>query len=109
MNLKSLTKIALAMAVAGLTSAQAASITYQITSDHATGGLGTAPFGTVNLTENGTAVDVTVHLAAGYWFVLTGSADFQDFKFNATGVAVSDITITQNAPYTLKATTGAYN
>ena len=95
------------MAVAGLTSARA--VSYNITSDHATGGLGTPPFGTVNLTQNGTKVDVTVHLNAGYWFVLTGAADMQDFKFNATGVTVPDITITQNAPFPLVASTGAYN
>jgi hypothetical protein len=99
-------------ALALASSAQATSITqavYPITSDHATGGLGTAPFGTVTLTEVGGNLDVSVVLNAGYSFVLTGAADFQDFKFNATGVAVSDITITQNAPYTLVASTGTYN
>jgi hypothetical protein len=99
-------------ALALASAAQANTVTYDITSDHATGGLGTAPFGTVTLTENGANLDVTVALNAGYSFVLTGAADFQDFKFNATGVAVSDITITQNAPGavgTLTASTGAYN
>ena len=90
-------------------SAQA--ISYDITSDHATGGLGTAPFGTVTLTQSGANVDVSVALNSGYQFVLTGAGDFQDFKFNATGVALSDISITQNAPGagTLTATTGTYN
>jgi hypothetical protein len=31
-------------------------------------------------------------------FVKTGSADFQAFKFNATGVVVGDITVNQNNP-----------
>ena len=87
----------------------AMAISYDITSDHATGGLGTAPFGTVGLIQNGTTVDVTVHLVAGYQFVLTGAADFMDFKFNATGVALGDITINQNAIYPLVAQTGAFN
>jgi hypothetical protein len=91
----------------------ASAITYQITSDHATGGLGTAPFGTVELIQNGTTVDVTVSLTAGYSFVLTGSADFMDFKFNAIGVVLGDITIDQNATFnngnTLAAATGAFN
>ena len=99
-------------ALALASSAQANTITYQITSDHATGGLGTPPFGTVTLTEVGANLNVNVSLNAGYLFVLTGAADFQDFKFNATGVAVSDITITQNAPAPagiLTASTGTYN
>ncbi|HEY6226243.1 MAG TPA: VPDSG-CTERM sorting domain-containing protein, partial [Verrucomicrobiae bacterium] len=78
----------------------------------ADGGLGTPPFGTVNLTQNGTKVDVTVHLNPGYWFVLTGAADMQDFKFNAVDVVPSDITVVQNAPAsvgTLVASAGAYN
>lgn len=90
-------------------SAQA--ISYNITSDHSSGigGLGTAPFGTVTLNQSGTSVDVSVHLNTGYEFVLTGSADFMDFKFNASGVALADISITQNAPYTLTAKTGLFN
>ena len=91
-------------------SAQA--ISYDITSDHATGGLGTPPFGTVTLTQNGANLDVSVALNQGYSWVLTGAGDSQDFKFNATGVALSDISITQNAPSgvgTLTATTGTYN
>jgi hypothetical protein len=66
----------------------------------------------VTLTQSGVNLDVSVSLNTGFSFVLTGSADFQDFKFNATGVALSDITITQNAPSgagTLTATTGTYN
>jgi hypothetical protein len=97
------------MVFAAAPAAQA--LTYNITSDHAdgVGGLGTPPFGTVTLLQNGTSVGFTVHLLSPYYFVLTGAADFQDFKFNATGVVVGDITITQNAPYTLFASTGSYN
>ena len=86
-------------------------ITYNITSDHATGGLGTAPFGTVELDQNGTDATAIVTLATGYKFVLTGAADFQDFKFNATGVALTDITVTQNdlPQFTLVADAGAFN
>jgi hypothetical protein len=105
--------LAITMATLALASSALATpvtqVSYPITSDHATGGLGTAPFGTVTLTEAGGNLDVSVSLNAGYFFVLTGAADFQDFKFNATGVAVSDISITQNAPYTLVASTGTYN
>jgi len=110
--MKTQTKLGFSALFAGALLAAAPSaqaITYQITSDHATGGLGTAPFGTVTLLQNGANVDVTVDLATGYSFVLTGAADFQDFKFNGTGVALGDITVNQNAPYTLVAGTGAFN
>jgi hypothetical protein len=92
--------------LAAATSAQA--IVYDITSDHATGGLGTPPFGTVQLIQNGANLDVTVALGAGYSFVLTGAADMMDFKFNAVGVALGDITIDAHTP-TLVAQTGAFN
>lgn len=89
--------------------------TFLITSDHATGGLGIPDTGagTVTLTQNVTTVDVTVHLFSPFQFVQTGSADFQDFKFNATGVALGDISVTSNPTspggYTLVAATGAFN
>jgi PEP-CTERM motif len=86
----------------------AQAIVFQFTSDHCTGGCGTAPFGTVTVTQNGANVDVTVALAAGYSFVKTGSSDFQDFKFNATGVVLGDITVDAHVPV-LVAQTGAFN
>ena len=93
-----------------LSATSASAISYDITVDHSSGsGLGTAPYGTVTLTQNGTGVDFTVHLTTGYNFVLTGAADFMDFKFNATGVSLADITITQNAPETLVAQTGTFS
>jgi len=83
---------------------------YDITVDHSSGsGLGPAPYGTVSLNQNGSAVDFIVHINAGFGFVLTGAGDDMDFKFNATGVTLGDITITQNAPVTLVAQTGTLN
>ena len=79
---------------------------YNFTSDHVTGGAGTPPFGTVALVQNGTTVDVTVSLFNDSKFVSTGAGASQDFLFNATGVVVGDITINQNAPYILVASTG---
>ena len=83
-------------------------LTFDLTSDHCTGGCGTAPFGEVTLLQNGTAVDVTVHLFDSNQFVQTGAVDFQDFKFNATGVVLGDITVNAHSP-TLAADTGAFN
>jgi len=40
-------------------------ITFDLTSDHCTGGCGTAPFGTVELTQLGANVQVIVDLANG--------------------------------------------
>jgi hypothetical protein len=90
------------------TALPAQAISFDFTLDHVTGGAGTAPFGTVTVTQNGTTVDVTVDLATGYSFVKTGSADFQNFKFNATGVTLADITIDAHAP-SLVAATGTLN
>jgi len=67
--------------------------TFQFTSDHCTGGCGTAPFGQVVVTQNGTSVNFDVSLFDSNRFVLTGSADNQYFKFNGAGGA---ITVTQN-------------
>jgi hypothetical protein len=99
----------IAIAVSSAPFAQA--ISFDFTSDHVTGGAGTPPFGTVTLTQSGANVDFTVTLAAGYKFVKTGSADFQYFKFNGTGVALGDIiNINQNfAGFTLSRATGAFN
>src|SRR2546421_305888 len=66
----------------------AQAISFDLTSDHVTGGAGTPPFGTVTLIQDGTTVDVTVDLATGYSFVKTGSVDFLAFKFNGIGVAL---------------------
>ena len=100
---------AVAVLVAGgATSASA--ITFDLTSDHCTGGCGTAPFGTVDVTQVGANVHIVVDLANGVSWAQTGAADFQLFKFNATGVVVGDISVTQTfAGNTLQANTGAFN
>jgi hypothetical protein len=109
----SVAALALIGATAAFPSASHA-ITFNLTSDHCTGGCGTAPFGTVTLTQNGANVDITVDLANGppntVSWAKTGAADFQEFKFNATGVAVGDISVTQTfAGQTLAAQTGTFN
>src|SRR5262249_27660196 len=99
--------------VAGIAGASTPShaLEFNLTSDHCTGGCGPAGtiFGTVTLTQNGTTVDVTVHLNSGFAFANTGAADNQAFKFNAVGVVVGDITVNQNAPKPLAADAGAFN
>jgi len=86
-----------------LASPPAEAISFDFTSDHCTGGCGTAPFGTVTLTQTGTTVDVTVHLNAGYQYVTTGSGAGQVFLFDANGVVPGDITINAHLPQTLAA------
>jgi len=72
----------------------ARAVTFDFTSDHCTGGCGTPPFGTVTLTQDGTSVDFVVSIAPNIW-AKTGSTDFELFKFNATGILLSDITVDQ--------------
>jgi hypothetical protein len=95
-----------------LTAPTARADTFTLTEDHCTGLCGPpfTTFGFVKLTQNGTAVDVDVTLNSPYEFAKTGAGDMQAFKFNATGVTLSDITVTQTvAGQTLGATTGAFN
>src|SRR5262245_51229172 len=106
-----MSKWALAAAVAvflagGATSASA--ITFQLESDHCTGGCGTPPFGTVDVTQVGANVAITVTLPAGYTYAQTGAADGQIFKFNGTGVALTDIVVGAHVP-ALVAATDAFN
>jgi len=109
--MKSVGRVALAGGALLAASAAFSSVSYAdtflLTSDHCTGGCGTPPFGTVTVTQVGTAVDFSVSLADSNQFVLTGSADNQYFKFNgATGA----ITVTQNVPgVTLTGDSGAFN
>ena len=96
----------------GATSASA--VAFDLTSDHCTGGCGTAPFGTVDVTQVGASVHIVVDLANGppntVSWAQTGAADFQLFKFNATGVVVGDISVVQTfAGQTLQANTGTFN
>jgi hypothetical protein len=100
---------ALVAAAAAFPSASHA-ILFDITSDHCTGGCGTAPFGTVDVTQVGTGVHLVVDLANGIGWAITGAADNQLFKFNATGVVLGDISVVQTfAGDTLVAQTGAFN
>jgi hypothetical protein len=86
-------------------------ISYNLTSDHCSGGCAPAGtiFGTVDLVQDGTSVDVTVTLNSGFAFAKTGAADDQAFKFNATGVVVGDITVTGPSSPVLTADAGAFN
>ena len=116
--LRSLKSIAAASAVAVLAFVAVPSVshavTFDLTSDHCTGGCGTAPFGTVDVTQVGANVHIVVDLANGppntVSWAQTGAADFQLFKFNATGVVVGDISVVQTfAGQTLQANTGTFN
>jgi hypothetical protein len=89
-------------------------VTFDLTSDHCLGGCGTAPFGTVDVTQVGANVHIVVDLANGppntVSWAQVGDADFQLFKFNATGVVVGDISAVQTfAGQTLQANTGTFN
>ena len=109
----SLAALAVIAATAAFPSASHA-IVFDLTSDHCTGGCGTAPFGTVDVTQVGANVHIVVDLANGppnttSW-AQTGAADFQLFKFNAIGVVVGDINVVQTfAANTLQANTGTFN
>ena len=83
---------------AALLAVPAEAISFNFTSDHCTGTCGTPPFGTVDVTQAGANVNFVVTLAAGYQYAQTGSADFQIFKFNGTGVAVGDIVVRAHVP-----------
>ena len=105
----SLAALAVIAATAAFPSASHA-ITFDFTSDHCTGGCGTAPFGTVDVTQVGANVHFVVDLANGVSWAQTGAADFQLFKFNATGVVLGDISVVQTfAGQTLQANTGTLN
>src|SRR5438128_6101260 len=94
----SLMGVLLATGALGFTS-PAQAVVFNLTSDHCTGGCGTAPFGTVSVTQVGLNVNFDVDLANGppntVSWAQTGAGDFQLFKFNATGVVLGDISVTQ--------------
>jgi hypothetical protein len=102
--------VALGVVLAGLLAgAQPAdALQFDLTVDHCTGGCGIPPFGTVTLSQNGTAVDVTVQLNSPNWFIKTGAGDSQAFGFNANGVVVGDITVGPHTP-TLAAAAGPFH
>src|SRR5215831_13905528 len=94
----------------------ALAVSFDLTSDHCSGGCGPGGqgsdsfvFGTVVLLDNGSGgVGVTVTLTSGFAFAKTGAADMQAFKFNGVGVALADITVDSHVP-SLAAATGAFN
>lgn len=107
--------LALALALASGQAANATSITYELTSNHCTipadcGAPGTV-FGLVTLDDHGGAnVEFTVSLNSPYVWAKTGAADFLAFKFNATGIVVGDISVSQTwAGQTLVASAGSFN
>jgi hypothetical protein len=105
----SLAALAVVAATAAFPSASHA-IVFDLTSDHCTGGCGTPPFGTVEVTQSGANVDITVDLANGINWAKTGAVDFQEFKFNGTGVVLGDITVNQTfAGQTLAPQTGNFD
>jgi hypothetical protein len=112
-RIKYIPAVLIAIACLGLQQAKAQTATFQLTSDHVSGGAGTPPFGTVTLTQVGTNVNFDITLTAGYQFILTGAADSEYFKFNdsAPGASAANITaITQNNPNgTMVGEMGAFN
>jgi hypothetical protein len=85
-------------------------IVFDLTSDHCTGTCGAPPFGTVDVTQVGANVHIVVDLADGIGWAITGAADGQLFKFNATGVVLGDISVVQTfAGNTLVAQTGNFS
>jgi PEP-CTERM motif len=100
--------LVLGMLVAGVTlvapSAQAVTM-FDLTSCHVSAASGPGYdcgtqtiFGTVTLTQDGGNVNFDVVLLGGNRFVQTGSADFQLFKFNGTGIVAGDITNEATVP-----------
>jgi hypothetical protein len=73
-------------------------ISFDFTIDHCTGGCGTAPFGSVTLTQNGGSVDVLAHLNDPNAWVKTGAGDSQSFLFNGFDITLADITIDAHTP-----------
>jgi hypothetical protein len=94
----------------GLAISQAANaLTFELMSDHCTGGCGPAPFGQVTLAQDGTTVDVAVSLANGIFWAKTGAVDFEEFKFNVSG-STGPITVDQTFPGQMLAPqTGSFN
>lgn len=84
--------LALALSALFVNSASATSITYNLTSDHCTGGCGTSPFGSVTLNDFGSTGDVRVMVTLfnGNQFVDTGFAGA--FGFNLLGNPTISVT-----------------
>ena len=73
-------------------------ISFDFTQDYCTGGCGTAPFGNVTLTQNGSSVDILAHLNSPNAWIKTGAGAFQAFLFNGNDITLADITIDAHTP-----------
>jgi hypothetical protein len=75
--------------------ARASSITYTLTQDGCSGGCGTAPFGTITLTDDTTlanTVDVSETLISGDKLLTTGNHNALTFDTDVTPITVTDLT-----------------
>jgi len=76
----------------GFSSARAADVVYTFDYAAPAANLGSTPFGTISLTQDGANVDFSVELTTGYEFVMTGIRKSHSlFAFNGSGVSLSDI------------------
>jgi len=94
--MKGFTRIALGGAAFLAASAAFPSVSHAVSFDFTSchiqpQGCGTAPFGTVTLTQAGANVNVSVTLSDANTFAQTGALDQVLFAFNGTGVAATDI------------------
>ena len=91
MNLKAKTLAAAAAMALAVVAMPASAIVYNFDAT-AVGAFGAPTYGTIELTQDGTAVDFTVNLRADLNFVTTGNTNSKAvFSFNATGVSAGDI------------------
>ena len=90
---RTLVSVAAALCCAvGIPSAHAADAVYTFDYAAPAAHLGSAPFGTVSLTQDGANVDFSIELTSGYEFVMTGYQKSHSlFAFNGSGVSLSDI------------------
>ena len=89
-------------------------VVFDLTADFCTGGCGTPPFGTVDVTQVGANVHIVVDLADGppntVGWAQTGALGSTLFAFNASGVVVGDISVVQTfAGETLAALGGSFS
>jgi hypothetical protein len=75
--------------------ARASSITYTLTQDGCSGGCGTAPYGSITLTDDTTlanTVDVSETLISGDKLLTTGNHNALTFNTDVTPITVTDLT-----------------
>ena len=94
--MKKLTYAIVAVLMVAAPHAFGVSITYQLTVNGCTVSCGAGPFGNIFLNEVGSAVDVTLTLAAGERFAGTGAGQALEFNIAAAAGAVSISNITAN-------------